>query len=275
MARGDETTTTLLHSVPSSETSSTVFTTFTGGNFAELFHGEFSSDTEARPILDEIAPNCPTNLTAHINTSEKKIMLMWYFPSSITTDGSYQNDIREFYVFMLKEGFYQKIASTKIPRFVYSVPDEQLTEAFDSGINFYLKAVDYHDLESNESQVIKVFLNKDFSCKGKEKTPVYLTNKCGLIDDSKKLELKKKMIFKGKNTFTFNIGTHVGLKEPFKNKSNALFLKIKDLVTGQINTFEIIVDHRNVISSIRTFGTVPKTSDIIEEIRMGGTRFTF
>jgi hypothetical protein len=254
-----------LESVPAFEP--VITSGLTGGNFQELFHGEFSEFIEAVPIMDTTAPNCPSNLTCLINTTRKEFFFTWYWPVTNSSDGSIQNDIKEFEVLMYDDNDLSLvIAKTAIPSFKYIVPDNLLQKSFDGGLKFSVRAIDYHDLVSETSKVILVKLNKDFGCRKKEIDAIYISNECGKSKSAKKYELNNKLVINS-DTISFNVGAYIGLKEPFKDKTNYLIINILDLNTGKTYTVDLEVSHNKVMRIETVYGIVPKTSDILSSIR--------
>lgn len=237
-----------LESVPSfSLKPMPVSPTFSGGNFEELFHSEFSEFVEASPIIDTIAPNCPTNLRARPNTNKKQILFTWYYPINNSSDDSTQDDIKEFELLMYdrESTDFTLITKTVVPRYVYDVPDSLLNVAFSDGLSFSVRAIDYHDLVSKTSKILKVKLNKDYGCKNEEILPEYLSLECGSIEERNKILTNKMLVYS--DFVTFAPATFVSIKEPFKNKSNILLVTIRDLNTGKKFELELTIVHNKII----------------------------
>ena len=250
--------------------------TFSGGNFEELFHSEFSEFIEASPIIDTIAPNCPTNLKARANTNKKQILFTWCYPINNSSDDSTQDDIKEFELLMYDRETteFTLVAKTVVPMYLYNVPESLLSSAFNDGLSFSVRAIDYHDLVSKTSKILNVKLNKDYGCKNKEILPEYLSLECGSIEDRNKI-LVHNMIIKS-DYITFAPATFVSIKEPFKNKSNVLLITIRDLNTGKKFELELTIVHNKIIKFKPIYTPVsiisPSASPTIES---GGIRGRF
>lgn len=220
---------------------------FSGGNYEELFHSEFSDYTETAPIIDSIVPNCPTNISALINTKRREILFTWYYPISNSTDGSIQNDIKYFEILRFTNSKeLVSIDSSTIPRYLFSVDDSLLDESMDIGLIFCVRAVDYHDLVSPISKMVLIKLNKDYGCKKSEINPRYVTMECGQTED-KTIILSKKMFF-DKDSITFSPGSYVGIKEPFKNNTNMFLVTINDMNTGASFSMNLSITHTHVLN---------------------------
>jgi hypothetical protein len=258
-----------LESVPSfeSEAAPAIF----GGNFEELFHSEFTEFVEAMPIMDVVAPGCPTNLSCIVNTLNRTMFFTWYWPSTYSSDGSIQNDVKEFEFFRFKDGEFSLITKTRIPKYNFYVTDDLLQESKDEGLAFAVRAVDFHDLVSKTSKTILVKLNKNYGCKEREIDPVFISGECG-NQLNKKYSLNNKIIL-NKDQINLFVGTHIGIKEPFKNRDNTLLLTIKDLNTGKIFTINLTIQHNKLTVHDVVYGVANKTSDILSSIRRGTGRF--
>jgi hypothetical protein len=251
---------------------STPVVRFSGGNFEEFFHSEYSNFFESLPIVDVIAPNCPTNLKVVVNSNKKTFLFTWYYPTSANSpDKSIQNDIKEFEFYSVNDdNSLAVMGRMPIPRLLYTVGVDQIEKAQGKGLRFCVKAIDYHGLMSESSQIIRVFLNKDYGCKKEESNPTYESRNCG-GSDTKFYMLKKYATF-NKDIFTFSPGSSVAIKEPFKNNTNVVIVTVKDLNTGNIVEFEIDVIHQTIIKSKTVYGPATITSDIVDSIRTGGGR---
>ncbi len=243
---------------------------FSGGNFEEFFHSEYSDFFESLPIVDVIAPNCPTNLKVIINSTKKTFLFSWYYPISANSpDKSIQNDIKEFEFYSVNDDNSLSIVGRMpIPRLLYVVGADQIEKAQDVGLRFCVKAIDYHDLVSESSQIIRVFLNKDYGCKKEELNPIYESRNCG--GSNAKFYILKKYATFNKDIFTFSPGSSIAIKEPFKNSTNVVIVTIKDLNTGNVVEFEMDIIHQTLIRNRTMYGPVTTTSDIADSIRTGG-----
>jgi len=247
-----------------------ISTAFSGGNFEELFHGEYSEFFEAEPIIDTIAPNCPTNLKVVVNSTKKTFLFTWYWPiSNNSPDKSIQNDVKEFEFFMVSKDGLVSVGKTPIPRYFYKVLDNKIQWAQEEGIKFCVKAIDYHNLVSESSQIVRVFLNKDYGCKKLEISPIYESYQCGETSLTKKFILRKHAQFM-KDTFIFSPGSSMAIKEPFKNNTNVLIITVKDLNTGYTTDFEVDVTHQSIRMITTVFGPTTTSSGIADSIRTGG-----
>lgn len=241
-------------------------------NFEELFHGEFSEFKEAQPIIDTIAPACPTILRIFPNTNDKRMTLVWYFPINSGV-ASIQNDTKEFEIYLVdlsktvESEKFLLITKTTIPIFVYNVPDEKFVESLTNGLNFCLKAVDFHGLKSDYSSIVNAKLNKDLSCKFKEKNSIVIKRNCG-EETAKLIELRKKMTISSDSLEIFP-GSFVGILDAFKNKNVTLNLKLKDLNTGYEFIKTISLQHNTIVIGATAPGVVGSlgvTHDVREEI---------
>lgn len=260
----------VLESIPSFEPE--VQPRIFGGNFEELFHGEFSEFVEAQPIIDTIAPSCPTNLSCTVNTKNRTMFFSWYWPTTYSSDGSIQNDIKEFEFFRLENGEHFLLTKIRIPKYSFYVNDALIEKSKNEGLMFAVRAIDYHDLTSEYSKIILVKLNKDFGCKEKEISPIFISNECGKAFN-KKYVLNKKIII-NKDQIKLLIGSHIAIKEPFISRNNTLLLTIKDLNTGKIFEISLTVENTQQINRDVVYSpTFNKTLDILASIRSGRTRF--
>ncbi|MFA5174630.1 MAG: hypothetical protein WC438_05610 [Candidatus Pacearchaeota archaeon] len=236
-----------------------------GGNFSELFHGEFSDFVVAQPIEDTIAPSCPTNIMCVVNSYQKTILYTWYYPNAYSRDESIQNDIKKF---SINISIYDQsfTYNSVIPRFKFAIPENLIKLAETHGVKFFVKAVDYHNLVSESSQIVTSYIESDQNCKDLEYDVVYDLYDCN-IPMHKKHILKKHMNIQHDSIMLYP-GFCVSIKDPFKNSSNVIIIDLIDLNTGKSIKLSLNITHQSVTRTVTTYGPiVSSTSDVIESIR--------